>query len=223
MTPFTFSVLFSISLSIISVCVVTTMISEHSTALLARLHEDDFNVTVPTTDVMNQTAAIESRISSVAVACATESSFYYSTLLRIRALNATVLNDTLSGCRDRIAALEAKIFLVSMTLTQRNSTILSSGPGFTVASILGIAYITLDAQSAPVAHNGIVTFTISSNHTCTINDVIRPLIGTQPTYFDATPSPITSYSYHCATGMLYFYISGAGTAQLLRPLSILIG
>ena len=216
MTPFSFSVFFSISLSIISICVVTTMISEHSTALLARLHEDDFNITVPSAEVINETMAIEARISTTAVACATESSYYYSTLLRLRALNATSLNDTLSRCRDRIMELEAKIFLVAMTLTQRNST---------NSSILGISYITLDAQTAPVVHNGVVPFTVSTrNCTSGVGDaVIRPLIGTQPTYFISTPSPITSYSYHCETGMLFFYTSGAGTAQLVRPLSILIG
>jgi hypothetical protein len=218
--PLTFSVIFSGALSIISLCFSAAMISEHSTSLIGTLQLIDFaNVTVPTEEVMNQTQESQRKISQTANACATESSFYYSTLLAIRATNATKLNDTL--CLARIAALEAKLFLVSMTLSQRNATILETGPGYTISSIFGVTYVTLAPQNAPVTHNGVISFDVSSRNCSSV--FVRPLIGTQPTYFIATP-PIVGYQFSCTTGELQFFTSDnvSGTAQLITPLSLLL-
>lgn len=252
-----FGSLIDVCFAIVAVTVVGILVNHNSGTLLENLKTDvdkDFNVTVPETMLVNSTDELQTSIGGRNVECSNTNAIYVTTkntldTLTIDALNKT-LNDTISGCMDRITKLEQLVALVGMELTPNLPTVIQSGNvmasldgagnvattysvnrinfGLPGTEQLGMTYLLF-----PPWASGIST-TITTSSTLRFNGFSPSLVnlglctGARPILvnrFDGIA--FASYEVDCsvAGGEIRLYgpgvTAGGGVLQLNRPLNLL--
>ena len=235
-------VIFTGVLSILSISFVGVMVHQSASTTYQRLHI--VNLTLDPVDaaaILTATSDLQTQIANVSYTCSEESTYYYNTRAAVNSHSAVALNqsmyDVVGNCTANIATLEAKIALVSMSLTPNLGSVIQSG---TIASVgttyelrrlvfgtqLNMVYLVLPAWSGSLATSPNVVFSgfspvLFNNGVC--NSGLRPLVGLQSAQFVGTTA-MTSYEVGCGGGrtITVYGTGGVGTTQLVSPLFLMV-